>query len=157
VHLPDVLLRVGRAGGGLEVGRAVERHRRVAVLALHGLVAVGAVDEVRVPAAVEQQNRLLAGVERLLEQELQPLREQVDAFAELVDDAEVDQLDLRQREAANAGREAEDVLRLRGGGRGGRRGGGGEAREIVDRRCLVPPPAGEVRWGRGASRRNKVL
>ena len=95
----------------MRAGRAVVGHRRVAVLALDRVRGSDdAVDEVGVPAAVEQQDRLVPRLDRRAEQVLEPLRQQVHAAAEAVLDLHVDELDVRHREAADAAGEREKMV-----------------------------------------------
>src|SRR6185369_3925287 len=84
VQVPGVHALGGGGGVRLRRGAAMVGHRRVAVLAPDRLLAGDAVDEVRVPAPVEQQDRLVFRINRRTEQVLEARRDQVHAATEAV-------------------------------------------------------------------------
>ena len=65
----------------VHAGRAVIGHRCVAVFALDDVSARRAVNEIRIPPTIQQQNRLLPRLDGRPQQVLQPLGNQVNALA----------------------------------------------------------------------------
>ncbi len=99
-------------GGGADglSAPAVIGERRIAVGALHDFVAVGAVDEVGIAAAIEEQNRLMLGGECFAQQALEAHADEMDAalLAEFL--SQIDHFDDRHRESAHAVGEREQVI-----------------------------------------------
>jgi hypothetical protein len=87
-------------------------HGGVAVVALDGVLAGGAEDEVRVAAAVEEEDGLLAFFDGGAEEVLEALGDEVDASvgAEAGFDFHVDEFDVGHGEAADAAGEGEEVV-----------------------------------------------
>ena len=94
----------------VRVGRAVVGHRRVAEAALDDVLAGDAVDEIRVAAAIEQQNRLPAGIDGRAEQAFETLGKEVHAAPAAGLYFHVHQFDGRHRQPAHAAREEEVVV-----------------------------------------------
>ncbi len=82
--------------------RAVVGHGRIAEAAGDRFIGAGVVDEVRVAAPVEQENRLLALGNGVFKEFLKSRREQMNALAQLRRLLEVNDLDRRHRPVVHA-------------------------------------------------------